>query len=152
MVDLHSKILDARPPPPPGGPNSFNFMQFFGKIWQNRMLAPPLESWRPPPRGNPGSATDMVAKISNIKKMKKLMAHLILKTSNLFVIHDSRWNCYLKSSESFSFWNVILEHNIKISHFHWKQKAQFSWKVGIHFEAILRKYKRSISWNIHKQI
>ena len=25
----------------PGGPNSFNFMQFFGKIWQNRMLAPP---------------------------------------------------------------------------------------------------------------
>ena len=31
---------------PPGDPNSFNFMQFFGKIWQNRMLAPP-ESWRP---------------------------------------------------------------------------------------------------------
>ena len=34
----------------PRGPNSFNFMQFFGKFWQNRMLAPP-------PRGNPGSAT-----------------------------------------------------------------------------------------------
>ena len=34
VADLHSKILDA-PHPPPGGPNSFNFMQFlgiFGKI------------------------------------------------------------------------------------------------------------------------
>ena len=30
----------------PQGPNSLNFMQFFGKIWQNRMLAPP-EGWRP---------------------------------------------------------------------------------------------------------
>ena len=52
VADLHSKILDARPPTP-GGPNSFNFMQFFGEIWQNRMLAPP-------PRGNPGSATYQV--------------------------------------------------------------------------------------------
>ena len=26
---------------PPGGPNSLNFMQFFEKIWQNRMLEPP---------------------------------------------------------------------------------------------------------------
>ena len=32
VVDLHSKILDARPPSPPGGPNSFNFMQFLGKF------------------------------------------------------------------------------------------------------------------------
>ena len=47
-------VRDA--PPPPGGPNSFNFMQFFGKIWQNRMLVPPGEL-APPPRGNPGSAT-----------------------------------------------------------------------------------------------
>ena len=36
--------------PLPGGPNSFNFMQFFGEIWQNRLLAPS-------PQGNPGSAT-----------------------------------------------------------------------------------------------
>ena len=35
------------PPPRPWGPNSFNFMQFFGlgNIWQNRMLAP-LEGCR----------------------------------------------------------------------------------------------------------
>ena len=38
-ADLHSKILDA---PPPQGPNSFNFMQFLGNFWQNRMLDPPL--------------------------------------------------------------------------------------------------------------
>ena len=47
MADLHSKILEARPPPP-GGPNSFNFMQFLGKFgnivcWR----PPPPESWRP---------------------------------------------------------------------------------------------------------
>ena len=29
--------------PPPGHPNSFDFMQFLGKFWQNRMLAPPRE-------------------------------------------------------------------------------------------------------------
>ena len=51
VADLHSKILDARPPipigpPGPGGPNSFNFMQSY-------------VPWRvsAPPRGNPGSAT-----------------------------------------------------------------------------------------------
>ena len=41
MADLHSKILDA-----PGGPNSFNFMQFLGKFdkivcWRQQ------EGWRP---------------------------------------------------------------------------------------------------------
>ena len=34
----------------------FQFHAVFGKIWQNRMLAPPGEL-APPPRGNPGSAT-----------------------------------------------------------------------------------------------
>ena len=32
---------------PPGGPNSFNFMQFLRKFGKNLMLVPPLESWRP---------------------------------------------------------------------------------------------------------
>ena len=32
------------------------FYAVFGKIWQNCMLVPP-EGWRPPPRGNPESAT-----------------------------------------------------------------------------------------------
>ena len=31
----------------------------FGEIWQNRTLAPPGEL-SPPPRGNPGSATDSI--------------------------------------------------------------------------------------------
>ena len=40
----------------PRGPKFFQFHAVFGKIWQNRMLAPPGEL-APPPRGNPGSAT-----------------------------------------------------------------------------------------------
>ena len=44
---------------PHWGPNSFNFIAVavFGKIWQNRMLAPPPPEFAPPPRGNPGSTT-----------------------------------------------------------------------------------------------
>ena len=54
VVDLHSKILDARPP---WGPKFFQFHAVFGKIRQNRMLAPPPGELAPPPRENPGSAT-----------------------------------------------------------------------------------------------
>ena len=46
--------------PPPWGPKFFQFHAVFGKIWQNRMLAPPPGELAPPPRGNPGSATDFV--------------------------------------------------------------------------------------------
>ena len=38
VVDLRGAARDVRPP---GGPNSFNFMQCFGKISQNRMFASP---------------------------------------------------------------------------------------------------------------
>ena len=41
----------------PWGSKFFQFHAVFGKIWQNRMLAPPPEELAPPPRGNPGSAT-----------------------------------------------------------------------------------------------
>ena len=41
---------------PPLGPKFFKFHAVLGKIWQNRMLAPPGEL-APPPRGNLGSAT-----------------------------------------------------------------------------------------------
>ena len=36
----------------PGGPNPFNFMQFFGKFWQNLVMPPthPSEELAPPPR------------------------------------------------------------------------------------------------------
>ena len=56
VADLHSKILDARPPS--RGPNSFNFMQFLGKFGKIVCWRPPGEL-APPPRGNPGSATEM---------------------------------------------------------------------------------------------
>ena len=38
VADLHSKILDVRPP---WGSKFFQFHAVFGKFWQNRMLAPP---------------------------------------------------------------------------------------------------------------
>ena len=41
---------------PPGGPNSFNFMQFLGKFGKIVCWRPPGEL-APPPRGNPRSAT-----------------------------------------------------------------------------------------------
>ena len=43
--------------PPPIGPKFSQFHAVFRKIWQNRMLAPPLEGW-PPPTGNPGFAPE----------------------------------------------------------------------------------------------
>ena len=57
VADLHSKILDARPP---RGPKFFQFHAVFGKIWQNRMLASPGKL-APPPRGNPRSATVVIS-------------------------------------------------------------------------------------------
>ena len=53
----------ARDACPPGGPNSFDFMQFFGKFGNFVCWRPPGEL-APPPRGNPGSATDMECDIS----------------------------------------------------------------------------------------
>ena len=44
--------------PSPGGPNSFNFMQFLGKFGKIICWRPPPESWRPLLGNNPGSATD----------------------------------------------------------------------------------------------
>ena len=43
---------------PPGGPNSFNFMQFLGKFGKIVCWHPPGELV-PPPQGNPGYATAM---------------------------------------------------------------------------------------------
>ena len=45
-------------PSPPGGPNSFNFMQFLGNFDKIVYCAPSfIGEWAPPPRKNPGSAT-----------------------------------------------------------------------------------------------
>ena len=40
--------------------NCLNFMQFFRKFWQNRMLVPP-KALAPPPTGNPGSTPEVIA-------------------------------------------------------------------------------------------
>ena len=48
-------VLPARAPPP-YGPKFSHFHAVFGKIWQNRMLAPAARGLAPPPTGNPGSA------------------------------------------------------------------------------------------------
>ena len=42
--------------PTPTDQNFLNFMQFFGKIWQIYMLAPPPGGLAPPPMRNHGSA------------------------------------------------------------------------------------------------
>ena len=54
VADLRGGAQGTRPPP---GPKFFQFHTVFGKIWHNRMLAPPPRELAPPPRGNPGSAT-----------------------------------------------------------------------------------------------
>ena len=45
--------------PSPTAHNFLHFMQFCGKLWQNRRLAPPPGGLAPPPAGNPGSAPEM---------------------------------------------------------------------------------------------
>ena len=49
-------LRGARGTCPPGGQNSFNFMQFWGQFGKIVCWRPPGEL-APPPRGNPGSAT-----------------------------------------------------------------------------------------------
>ena len=43
---------------PPGGPNSFNLMQFLRNFGKIVCRSPPSGELAPPPRGNPGSATE----------------------------------------------------------------------------------------------
>ena len=45
---------------PPLVSKFFQFHAVFWKIWQNLMLAPPPGGLVSPPRGNPGSATDIL--------------------------------------------------------------------------------------------
>ena len=45
-------------PVPPPRPNSFNFMQFWGKFGKIICWRPPTGELAPPPQGNPGSAIE----------------------------------------------------------------------------------------------
>ena len=55
FIVISPAVADLRGGSPPTAKNVPKFMQFFWKIWQNRMLAPPGGS-ATPPTGNPGSA------------------------------------------------------------------------------------------------
>ena len=55
LQGLPLAVADLNGAPPPGGLNSFNFMQFWGKFGKIVCWRPPREL-APPPRGNPGSA------------------------------------------------------------------------------------------------
>ena len=57
VADLHSKILDARPPPGRGVQILSISCSFWENLAKSYVGAPPGEL-APPPRGNPGSATD----------------------------------------------------------------------------------------------
>ena len=80
IVSRSSTVADLRGArgthAPSWGPKFFQFHAVFGKIWQNRMLAPPPPGELAlPPRGNPGSATGVwwcaasmhLASIANLK-------------------------------------------------------------------------------------
>ena len=57
FIQFFRKFWQNRMLVPPMAQNCLNFMQFFRKFWQNRMLVPP-EGLMLPPTGNPGSAPE----------------------------------------------------------------------------------------------
>ena len=71
----------ARDARPPGGPNSFNFMQFLEKLAKSYVGAPP-QGLAPQPLGNPGSATDCgLRKTASVMcDFKKYTKHCSLQT------------------------------------------------------------------------
>ena len=96
---------------PPGGPNSFNFMQFLGKFGKIVCWRPPGEL-APPPRGNPGSATDIIQhKLNtNINLFKTWWEIMIAE--NLTVNQKQSLNMYVDPDKfniiEFFFVNPIL--------------------------------------------
>ena len=67
----------------PGGPNSFNFMQFLGHSGKIVGWHPPGEL-APPPRGNPGSATADMLQINVIP----MPDHLYFKKYEILSVGD----------------------------------------------------------------
>ena len=75
---------DARP----RGRKFFQFHAVFGKIWQNRMLAPPREL-APPPRGNPGSVTDLY------RVFEAISHHCYVGTPGGRQFEKELWDCHV---------------------------------------------------------
>ena len=59
-------VADPRGGAPPTDQNVLNFLQFFGKIWQICMLAPPPGGLAVPLTRNPGSAPECELTTSNV--------------------------------------------------------------------------------------
>ena len=59
--------------------NFFNFMQYFGKIWQICMLAPPPEGLAPPPTRNPESAPGLEYLLFLIKETNQDFENALAK-------------------------------------------------------------------------
>ena len=73
VVDLHSKILDARAPL---GVQILSIScSFWGNLAKSYVGAPPGEL-APPPQGNPGSTTVCI----HLDVMKKLSSHVFNKS------------------------------------------------------------------------
>ena len=51
LINKNYAVADLGGAPPSYGPKFSQFHTVFHKIWQNHMLAPPLEGWRPLLRG-----------------------------------------------------------------------------------------------------
>ena len=75
----------ARDARPPRGSKFFQFHAVFGKIWQNRMLAPPREL-APPPRGNPWSATAGVWKQKSYKLHNSHFGLLMCSSASIVIL------------------------------------------------------------------
>ena len=73
MADLHSKILDARPPPP--GVQILSISCSFWEILAKSYVGAPPGELAPPPRGNPRSATDTDLNLTMHLKENAIILH-----------------------------------------------------------------------------
>ena len=79
VADLHSKILDAPPPP-----QFFQFPAVFGKIWQKSYVGALLQGLAPPPRGNPGFATGLLSKQTSLCKFTFIRINITFLLNSIF--------------------------------------------------------------------
>ena len=85
----------TRAPPPPGGPNSFNFMQFLGKFGK-------IVCWRPPP---PGSWRPLLGEILD-PPLYASYWNVVLCTENANCNYLKFLFCIRKSVAKYSRWIV----------------------------------------------
>ena len=75
---------EAPPGACPPTQNFLNSMQFFGKCWQYRRLAPPPGGLVPPPVGNPGSAPTQYKSFLTIHEGVKSCLTVYVKCKLIF--------------------------------------------------------------------